>query len=272
VEEGKMNKKIFVVLMVSLFLMSGLLMTQGITIASSRPLMGFTLTPEQPTVAPPTPAPTAVPATPVPKEPKEPSGPVVLPVTGEEFISAASVCYSAAADGPVRFVNFPAHEAYIPVEEQSSQPAGRVTRIVIPSLSVDARVKMAGFIGNSWDVEDLGRNLGWLQNTSLPGLGGNTVVAGHATLFKGNLGPFYNLNYIQPGAKVYVYTGDDRLFVYQMRERIIVQPTDLSVTQNSTAAQLTLLTCSHWDQEKKEYLRRVAIVADLVSYKDLGSK
>lgn len=265
-----MLKKPFVILMVSLLLVGGLLLTQGTTVAFSRPLLGFTVTPVEPTVAPPTAVPPA--ATPVPTgEPEEPE--VVLPVTGEEFISAANVCYSPQAGSPVRFVNLPARIAYIPQDEPSfSDPTGEVTRIVIPSLAVDARVEMAGFTGTSWSVKNLGQNVGWLQNTSLPGLGGNTVLAGHVSLMYGALGPFHGLAYLKPGAKVYLYTDDNRMFVYQMRERYYVRPNDISVTLETQKPQLTMLTCSHWNQDKKEYQKRMAIVADLVSYKDLGSK
>jgi LPXTG-site transpeptidase (sortase) family protein len=270
-----MNKKIFVILLVSLLLVNGLLLTQGTTVASSRPLMGFTVTPEQPTIAAPSPVPTAiVVATQAPNEEEveATAQPVILPVTGEDFISAASVCYSSAANTLVRYMNFPFWEAYVPARVQQSEPKGEITRIVIPSLSVDVIVEKADLVGTSWSVEGLGRKAGWLENTSLPGMGGNTVVAGHVSLTGGLLGPFYNLTQLKTGARIYVYTDDSRLFVYALRETRSVQPTDLSVAGETATSQLTLITCSDWSRRNREYLRRVAVVADLVSYKDLGRK
>jgi LPXTG-site transpeptidase (sortase) family protein len=270
-----MNKKPFVILLVSFLLMGGLLLTQGTSVAFSRPLLGITMTPtdveiEQPTSVPATAVPTPA-RTPSPTDSEE-SEPV-LPTTGEAQISIASVCYSFEANSPVKFVNFPALQAYVPVDSQdSSAVRGAVTRIVIPSLSVDAKVDTAEFSGSSWSVSDLGRKVGWLQNTSLPENGGNTVLAGHVSLISGASGPFYNLAYLKPGAKVYIYTDDNKMFVYKMRERIVVQPSDLSVTEKTSASQLTMLTCSNWDQDRKEYTKRVAIIADLDSFKELGSK
>ncbi len=54
--------------------------------------------------------------------------------------------------------------------------------------------------------------------------------------------PFRHLNELNNGDQIIIYTSDGK-FVYQVLERKIVRPTDLSVINQSRDTQLTLTTC-----------------------------
>jgi len=138
----------------------------------------------------------------------------------------------------------------------------QMTRLVIPFLDVDVAVKGMQFDGNSWDVGQLAQQVGWLETTSLPGSGGNTVLAGHITDELNADGPFRYLLYLQPGEKIYAYT-ERAVYVYQVRDQGIVSPEKNWVLSPTENPQLTLLTCAAWDDASKSYLLRRAVFADL---------
>jgi sortase (surface protein transpeptidase) len=46
---------------------------------------------------------------------------------------------------------------------------------------------------------------------------------------------------------------------------MLVYPDETSVLEDSQTPQLTLITCTTWDEETLSYLRRRVIVADLES-------
>jgi len=61
-------------------------------------------------------------------------------------------------------------------------PEFPATRLVIPTLEIDAPVEVAPIRDGIWDVSDLEQSVGHLQGTSSPGETGNVVLAGHITL------------------------------------------------------------------------------------------
>ncbi len=141
---------------------------------------------------------------------------------------------------------------------------GPVTRLVIPALKVDSKVQYIPFEDHTWNIEKLGMDIAWLGNTSSPGLGGNTVLAGHITvLYLGN-GPFRHLYSLKSGDLVYVYTYKN-IYTYSVREQAVIKTDDSSVVGPTDQPQLTLLTCTGWDDETLRYTKRRAVFADLVS-------
>jgi LPXTG-site transpeptidase (sortase) family protein len=155
--------------------------------------------------------------------------------------------------------------------EGSALDASPVTRLVIPALKVDADVRFTPFENETWEVGDLGLDIAWLGNTSSPGLGSNTVLAGHVTaLYLGN-GPFRYLARLQPGNLVYVHT-EWKLYTYSVREQAVVKPNDSRVVGATEDNQLTLITCTGWNDEDRQYINRRAVFADLVSVEWLAEQ
>lgn len=137
-----------------------------------------------------------------------------------------------------------------------------VVRIVIPPLEVDAIVAYIPFEGLTWPIEGLREEVAWLGDTSWPGLGGNTVLAGHITVRGLGDGPFRYLADLQSGDEIVLFTEQTR-YTYTVYEQLTVEETDMSVTQPTTNSQLTLITCTGWDQELSIYRFRQVVYASL---------
>jgi LPXTG-site transpeptidase (sortase) family protein len=138
-----------------------------------------------------------------------------------------------------------------------------VVRIVIPSLDIDAKVAYVPFDGQTWMIQGLREEVAWMGNTSWPGLGGNTGLAGHVTVRGLGNGPFRNLADLLQNDVIYLYT-EENIYTYSVREKLVVDQADLSVVDPTDIAQITLITCLDWDEDLEIYIKRLAVMADLV--------
>ncbi len=145
-----------------------------------------------------------------------------------------------------------------------SPDSSAVTRLVIPKMGLDTVVKYVPFSGSTWLISGLKQEIAWMGDTSWPGLGGNTGLAGHVDLVTGAKGPFWNLKELKKGDEITVYT-EKNLYTYQVREQTVVEDYDLSVIQPTDKPQITLITCTTWDPELHMYLKRLVIYADLAN-------
>jgi len=132
-----------------------------------------------------------------------------------------------------------------PVDEGKS-----FARILIPSLEVD-EVVFEG-VGR----KTLKKGPGHMPSTPLPGQPGNAVISGHRTTYGR---PFYDLNELAPGDLIQIETAIG-IHSYQVRESLLVKPTDVWVTEERAGSWLTLTTC-HPRYSAKQ---RLIIVAELV--------
>ena len=135
-----------------------------------------------------------------------------------------------------------------PLPAQQLAPA---TRIVIPKISVDAPIVQ----GVTW--EDLKKGVGQLPNSARPGEQGNLYLVAHNDIF-GEI--FRYLEKLEPGDEYYIYAGAQK-FTYVVREKRVVEPTEVSVMLPTTKPIATLQT-SH------PYLidtQRLVIIGDLVN-------
>ncbi len=145
-----------------------------------------------------------------------------------------------------------------------------ITRILIPRMGLDTVVKYVPYDGSSWLIGGLKQEIAWMGDTSWPGLGGNTGLAGHVDLANGDSGPFWNLADLKPGDQITVWTELNK-YIYTMREFRIVGDSDLSVIEPTTNPQLTLITCAGWDPDLRLYLERMVVFADLVKVEPLST-
>jgi LPXTG-site transpeptidase (sortase) family protein len=105
-----------------------------------------------------------------------------------------------------------------------------LTRIQIPRIKLDAVITE----GVSQHALRLGP--GHLQYSAIPGEIGNSVIAAHRDSF------FRHIYELKAGDDIYV----ERLgkqFHYVVTGKRVVQPSDVSVLDNSSEARLTLITC-----------------------------
>jgi sortase A len=136
------------------------------------------------------------------------------------------------------------------------------TRLVIPALGIDAPVVEVPITNKTWDVSPLTYEIAHLGGTANPGEKNNMVLAGHVTLKRG-AGPFLNLESLEPGDMAIVYAGE-QAYTYRLASKRYIGPTDVSIAYPTSDPILTLITCTNWDAENRRYLKRVALVAELV--------
>jgi LPXTG-site transpeptidase (sortase) family protein len=159
----------------------------------------------------------------------------------------------------------------IPIPEVTASPVpgdpepdiSPIRRIRIPSIEVDTVVAYVPFEENTWLIQGLREEIAWMGDTSWPGLGGNTGLAGHVTVRGLGPGPFWNLNSLSRGDSVILYTEKNAYF-YTVRDHRIVEEWDLSVIDPTSDPQITLITCLDWDEQQRVYLKRLVVFADLL--------
>jgi LPXTG-site transpeptidase (sortase) family protein len=150
------------------------------------------------------------------------------------------------------------------------EPDGsEVTRIVIPNMGLDTVVKFVPFDGQTWMIGGLKQEIAWMGDTSWPGLGSNTGLAGHVDLANGDAGPFWNLSSLKPGDEVTVYTQKNR-YVYTVSEEKVVSDADMTILEPTNDAVITMITCTGWDPELQTYLQRLVVNARLLEVRPLG--
>ncbi len=107
------------------------------------------------------------------------------------------------------------------------------TRIVIPKIGVDAPV----LEGDDW--ETLKKGAGHHSGTANPGERGNVYISAHNDIY-GQI--FRRLEELDLGDEVVVYAGTTA-YRYVVREKRVVEPTDVSVMYPTTDPILSLQTC-----------------------------
>ena len=123
-------------------------------------------------------------------------------------------------------------------------------KIIVPSLETE-HIMFEGV-----DRDSLKKGPGHMPWTPLPGQPGNAVVSGHRTTYGA---PFFDFDQLAAGDEIIVETllGSH---TYVVRESIIVQPTDIWVTEEKPGAWLTLTTC----HPRFSASERLVIFAELV--------
>jgi LPXTG-site transpeptidase (sortase) family protein len=176
---------------------------------------------------------------------------------------------------------FSTPDAYVPLETLPDYPiptpvitvtpkpgeagpdTSAVSRIVIPALMLDTEVKYVPFDGVTWLISGLKQEVAWMGNTSWPGLGSNTALAGHVTVAGMGDGPFRHLDELPVGEVVLLYT-DNNIYTYQVRESVVTDDGDMSVILPTEKSQISLITCVDWDNDSRTYLKRLVVYADLI--------
>jgi LPXTG-site transpeptidase (sortase) family protein len=242
-----------------------------------------TVPPPSPTPGEPFPSPTP-PQTPTPTldptpAPTLPPTPTAAPQDDdeeEEPRQGPSLGIPATGAGPVDMLlrpgvlDLPLPSSYLGLQTFEDGDGTSVRRIAIPRLGIDQEIQTLKFTGNTWDINGLGGGIGWLESTSLPGLGSNTALAGHVSMIGPGEAPFRFLHWLSKGDEIIVET-DLAIYVYQVQKQQIVAPEDVYIVLDSEEPQLTLVTCTGWDEEQQDFLLRRAVQARLIGVSPLFS-
>lgn len=105
-----------------------------------------------------------------------------------------------------------------------------LTRVSIPKINLDLIVVEGA------NYRALRFGPGHLRNTPSPGELGNSVISAHRDTF------FRHIYELTPGDEIQVRR-QGHTFTFQVTEKKIVTPNDLSVLKNTPDARLTLITC-----------------------------
>ncbi len=193
--------------------------------------------------------------------------------TGVGPMSAAA--RSAEQVAAVRMAIDPATRPRADVEADRPQPTGPVafhedaealfsnrhaTRIVVPSVGIDATVRPVGLVFRGGRLEyDVPRvEAGQYTGTARPGDPGNVVIGGHVAQ-RGTHGVFEALPKVAAGDVVEVYRGD-QVFRYFITEIRVVAADATDVMGHTQEATLTLITCFPDDN----YRERLVVVGRLL--------
>lgn len=95
------------------------------------------------------------------------------------------------------------------------QTGVRPSRIVIPSIDVDATVIDLDIRGSAPEVPSDFSEVGWYEQTRLPGEIGPAVLAGH---IDSESGPavFFRLNELEPGDELEIHSADGEVRVFEV--------------------------------------------------------
>jgi sortase A len=154
----------------------------------------------------------------------------------------------AVPDVPAHLQNWVQPPPPVPVP---SQQTAQATRIVIPKINIDAPI----IGGVSW--EDLKKGVGHLPGSAQPGERGNMYLAAHNDIF-GEI--FRYLEKLEVGDEYHIYAGAEK-FTYIVREKRIIEPTEVDVMLPTTEPVATLQTCYPYLIDT----HRLVIIGDLVN-------
>lgn len=122
----------------------------------------------------------------------------------------------------------------------------------IPSLGIEDLVLYEGV-----DTETLKKGPGHMGSTPLPGQPGNAVISGHRTTYGR---PFFDFDLLEAGDRVEVESSSGT-HVYEVRELLVVAPTDVWVTDPRPGGWLTMTTCNPKFSAKE----RLVVFAEMVA-------
>lgn len=122
------------------------------------------------------------------------------------------------------------------------QDQEKLGRIEIP------RIGIREWIVQGTSEGSLKQGAGHIEQTPLPGLGGNFTIAGDRVLYTS---PFLRLDALEPGDEIYVEMPYGK-FVYKVEKRFVSSKTDVSVLNPQGYDSLTLSTCEPpWGVESR---------------------
>jgi sortase A len=124
--------------------------------------------------------------------------------------------------------------------------------LTIPKIGLDGVVVYEGVDGDT-----LKKGPGHMERTPLPGQPGNAVISGHRTTHGR---PFFDFDMLAVGDRVEVETATGT-HVYEIRETLIVDPTDVWVTDPRPGGWLTMTTCN----PKFSARERLIVFAEMVA-------
>ena len=175
------------------------------------------------------------------------------------YILMSSSSADTALAPPLRF------EDSVPVVQATSTlPA----RLIIPSLSIDARVQhvgrtAAGLMGDPSNFTDVA----WYKNGPAPGQEGSAVIGGHLDNALALNGVFKHLSDLKVGQEVEVQTAVGKMLHFRVTRTEIYPYDKVPLNELFTktgGAYLNLVTCNGtWLPKQRTYDHRLVVYTEL---------
>ncbi|MDL1920884.1 sortase, partial [Chloroflexi bacterium CFX5] len=118
---------------------------------------------------------------------------------------------------------------------------------------------------DTWSVDWLGNDTGWLNGTAFPTWNGNSVLTAHVTNADGLPGPFADLKSLKYGDQIIVHLYGQQ-YIYEVRASRLSRPYAVNYAFESLpdSPHLTLITCQGYIPISDTYLFRRVVRAVLV--------
>ena len=156
-----------------------------------------------------------------------------------------------------------APEAAAPQAVAAAREITQGASFYAPTAGIAGSIVQTYLDGTSWDVSDLGTNVGHLEGTGWLGSPGNIVLAGHVEMADGRKGIFARLDNLQIGDAI-LLSQDGSEHVYQVKQKFTTSPSDLSVVYPTDRERLTLITCTDYDFLQDTYHERFVVIAERI--------
>jgi LPXTG-site transpeptidase (sortase) family protein len=149
-------------------------------------------------------------------------------------------------------------------EETAGLPTGYLT---IPKLKINAEIITVPIHEQSWDVTQLGHNVGWLAQTGThPGDDLAMVFAAHMTFPTDatlEQGAFAELQYATYGTEI-IYQSEESDYVYTVSQISRVPPEAIEALFLADGNSILLVTCTDWHPASRTYENRLIVRATRV--------
>lgn len=148
-------------------------------------------------------------------------------------------------------------------------PATRPRELTIQKLGIDANVLPMGILKDgSLEAPKTAWDVGWYDQSALPGSGGNALlIDGHVNDALNAPGIFYKINSLRPGDMMQIQRGDDQLFAYHVVkvDQKPIEQVDMAGMLHSIEPGkegLNLITCGgDYDYSRQTYNDRILVYA-----------
>jgi LPXTG-site transpeptidase (sortase) family protein len=139
-----------------------------------------------------------------------------------------------------------------------------VDTILIPKINVEAPLVYIQNDTNASILNAIKDGVGHYPGTAMPGRIGNSFFTAHSSYYWWNDGKYNQifalLHNLEAGDLVYIYYQGGK-FVYKVKDKITVSPSDVHVLDQTASPTLSLMTCTPIGTN----LKRLIVRADLVS-------
>ena len=154
-----------------------------------------------------------------------------------------------------------------PTPAPSSSP---ISRIIIPAARVNAPIEVKGLDRyHAMQDPSTPKIVAWYDFSSLPGHGGNVVMAGHVDYVHYGPAVFWYLTELKPGDVIELKQADGSLYYYKVfyNELVNARETNFNTIVGPTPQeQVTLITCGGaYDYTRHEYIQRRIVKAVLAT-------